>query len=130
MGEIILWGSLRAGKWEKMVFGVFSEGRDRQDKVGCRITAVVDTRLVVAPLAHEVEREAGSGDCHHFRQRCRGCRVFVSVRPDNSNMLHTNLNCMIVQDSTKSTYDMNILQDTTKSAYDVDVPRKTRKKLP
>ena len=38
-----------------------------------------------------------------------GRGVFVSVQQSDYNILHTNLNCSIVQDSKNSTYDKIVL---------------------
>ena len=65
--------------------------------------------LVAPPLALDVRRVAGSGGCHHFHPCCGGCVVFVPVHQNNNNTLHTNPNCEIVQDGTKSIYNIIIL---------------------
>ena len=81
------------------------------------------------PLALDVRRVVGSGDCHHFHWRCGGCGVFVSVQQNNNNTLDTKPSCKIVQDSTKSTHDMIVLKNSTKIQTMKTYQEKTHRKL-
>ena len=58
-------------------------------------------------LALGVQRVTGSDGGQEFHRCCGGRIFFVSVQ--KKNMLHTNPNCKIVQDSTKSTYAIMVL---------------------
>ena len=80
------------------------------------------------PLAIAVQRVAGIGGCHHFHWRCRGCGGIVSVQKNNHNILHTNMNCKILQDSKKSAYNIIVLQNTTKCKKKENAPRKNEQK--
>ena len=54
----------------------------------------------------------------------QGRGVFVSEQQNNTNRLHTNQNCNVVQDSVQNTYDTIVLQTTINRTYNVNVPRK------
>ena len=99
MGEI---GLLLAG-WDRRT------GRNGWDGGSMEGPSVAGAGLGVLPLALDVRLAAGRGSCHHFHWCCRGHGLFVSVQKKIHNTLHTNPNHNIVQDSTKSTYNIIVL---------------------
>ena len=109
-----LWGAWPYGRnWLASTGRTGLTGRrDRtgRDKVRLGVSTVAVDVSVSPPLSLEVLRAAGSGGCHQFHWCCWGCRVFVSVKQINHNMLHTN----IVQDSTKSIYNTIVIWNPTK----------------
>ena len=48
----------------------------------------------------------------------------MSVQQNNNNVLHTNLNCNISQDSKNSMYDIIVLKNTAKCTNNENVPIK------
>ena len=105
-------------------------GWSRHEEGRTKVATVAGVILGAAPLALEVRQVTGSGGCHHFRRRCGGHLVSVSVQNNNNNGLHTNLNCKIVQYRTKSRHNMIVLKNITKVTYNENVPRKNSQKTP
>ena len=63
----------------------------------------------VPPLALNVRQVVESGGLRQFHRCYKGHLLFVSVRQNNHNRLHTNPNYNGVQDSTNSTYNTIVL---------------------
>ena len=90
---------IKCGKCLVVFNGSNRLGSARDKQISYRVKAKVNVWLGVAPLDIEVRRETGSGGFRHFHWCCGGSKVFLSVHPDNNNILHTNPNWKIVQDS-------------------------------
>ena len=52
----------------------------------------------------------------------------MAVQKNNNNTMHTNLNCRILKDSTKSTYDIIVLEKMKKCMNNENAPRKNSQK--
>ena len=109
-----LWGSLyrrlcivsvRSGSPGEIVFyvmvgimveiGLLLAGRDGRtgwDGSGMEGPTLAGAGLGAPLLSLEVRQAVGSGDYHQFHQCYRGRGVFVSVKQNNHNTLHTNPN--------------------------------------
>ena len=103
--------------------------RQVQDRGRMEIPNLSGSVSVVTPLDLRFQWVSGSGVFHQFHWCCRGWRVFVLVQKNNNTMMHTNLNCKIVQESTKSTYNMISLKNTTKGKNNENLPGKNLQKI-
>ena len=114
--------------WDKMSFKDRLDGADGAVRGWDNGTESSGDEYGAPPLALKMRRVAGSSECHHFHRRCGGHRVFFSVQKENKNTLYTDLNCKIVQDSTKITYDVTVLQNTKNCMKKENSPRKKSQK--
>ena len=106
-------------------------GQDKwteRNKVGIEGPNVAVAGLVAPPLALKVRKVAGSGGCHQLHRQFGGSGVFLSVGENINNMLHTNPNFKIVQDSTNSMYDIIVLQNNTNCRTNEKTPRNNLQK--
>ena len=78
------------GKWEKLSFGVLSEGLSDNNRGIYNIILIEDFRSRVKIFYHEARKESGISGCHYFHYACRGRRLFLSMQPDSYNMLNAN----------------------------------------
>ena len=107
---------------------VRTDRTDRLGQGGMEGPTLPGNRSGAPPLSIEVRRVEVSGGCHQFYRCCRGRGLFLSVQQNNHNTLHTNPNCFLVQDSTKSAYDKILLWTTTNRTNNENLPRKNSQK--